>query len=155
MIQATTDEVTFNPSVKLIKEAGKFVITYDYFKNFFLNVDRYFNDKNRRDIPLQKRITLAQVCMPLYETSPSLVRLPSVRLSGSNSFFRPIIIDKMEIITFLDIQRLLKQQLFHKRFGQPEQKSFTKEIFVGAGIKYLLVYLRLFLPRFFRQVNNR
>ena len=141
IVQATTDELTFGASAQHIQKEGKRVYTSHYFKNFFNNIDRYFAEKNLKleDIPSKKRLTLADVILPLYETFPSIVRLPSVRLPGSNSFFRPIIVDKIKVITFLDIQRLLTQEIFQQRFGSPGA-VFGKNIFIGASIKYVLVY---------------
>ncbi len=142
IVQATTDEISFGPSVKSIKKEVRFIYSADYFKNFFANTNIYFAEKHLKlvDIPSKKRFTLADVILPLYKTNPSIVNLPSVRLPGSNSFFRPIIVDKIKVITFLDVRRLLTQEIFQTRFGIGGSVSSNKDIFIGAGIKYVLVY---------------
>jgi len=127
IVQATTDEIT----------AGQFI---DNIRTFFLNVNRYFIEQSRKDVPIKNRITLANVISPLYAVSPLVINLPSVRLPGSNSFFRPIMVDKIKTITFLDIKRLLTQAIFQKRFARPGFSVGEKDILIGADIKYVLVY---------------
>lgn len=131
VFQATTDATTFNPLYK------------PRFGSFFRVLDKWLAESHLFMGKPKMGLRLSDVLKTLYDIMPDVFRLPSVRLPGTNSFFRAAEVDKMLVVTYIWFQKYLRES------GQlpllPQGRTFKLvekpvPFLVSPEIQYILLY---------------
>lgn len=120
-IQATTDAPT-SGSVIALKE---FFVRLNV---FLLNPHWYLGKSKAKET-----MTITKVVEPLYHPYPHISSLPAIRFPGQTSFFRTIDLDKMTIITWHAVQKMLLEEILSPvlllKSLAPEIKTTLKKLY--------------------------